>query len=231
MATKNVPAAQAVAKEPVTAYRQLDHHVLEVLEMAGTEVLPANQAWQEYAWTHQYFEQEPEEGYFIWIKEQPNCAFLSCISLDQANTKQQLNNLVVIEAGLDVDMSGSCETASLLTNSQNRSHQARGKLVLRPGSSLYYQHLHDWAESDQISTNYDFILEEGASLDYIYKVSHAGQAMQLTANFYLAAKAKSDFKVLADSQNVKMTLHDTAYLQGKDAQAISTLRIIGRYNN
>ena len=137
----------------------------------------------------------------------------------------------MIEAGLDVDMSGSCETASLLTNSQNRSHQAQGKLVLRPGANLYYQHLHDWAKSDQISTNYDFILEEGASLDYIYKVSHAGQAMQLATNFYLTAKAKSDFKVLADCQDVKMSLHDTAYLQGQAAQAISTLRILGRANS
>ena len=82
MVTKNAPAAQAVAKDQVTAYRQLDHHVLEVLEMTGTEVLLANQAWRDYAWTHQYFKQEPKEGYFIWIKEQPSCAFLSCITLE-----------------------------------------------------------------------------------------------------------------------------------------------------
>jgi len=224
MATKNASSVK-------TAYKQIDHHVTEVLSMSGSEVLPAGKAWDKYDWTHQYFGEKPNEGYFIWVKEQPSCSFLGCVSLDKPGIKQQLNNLTVIESGLYVDMTGTCDSATILTDKQvveGRAHQAKGKLVLRQGASLYYQHLHDWAPSDQVSTNYEFFLEKGSSLEYTYKVENAAAAMQLRATMHLAEGARSDLKVLADCKNVNFQMHDTAHLKGAGAQAISTLRIVGR---
>jgi len=217
-----------------TAYKQLDHHIEEILSMSGSEVMSSVEAWEKFPWTRQYFVDKPQEGYFIWIKEQPDCSFLGCVSLDKSGTKQQLNNLTVIEAGLYVDLTGTCESATLLTETKNgqfRSHQAKGKLVLRQGSSLYYQHLHDWDKNDRISTNYEFFLEEGASLEYTYKIDSAAAAMSLKAQIHLAKGARSDLKILADCQETKIDLTDVAYLEGAGASAISTLRLVGRKNS
>lgn len=230
MAIKNVKNVQ-------TAYKQLDHHVVEVLTMAGSEVMPAAQAWDKYTWTREYFGEKPREGYFIWIKEQPSCSFLGCVSLDKPGVKQQLNNLTVIEPGLYIDMTGTCESASLLsetvdkkTGELTRAHQAKGKLLLREGASLYYQHLHNWTKFDQININYEFFLERESSLEYTYKVESTAKTMQLRATMHLAAGARSDFKVLANCEDVNFSLHDTAFLEGAGANAISTLRIVGRAN-
>lgn len=233
MATKNVKTAPKAVSQ--TAYRQLDHHVEEILQMDGSEVLTSAEAWEKYAWTQPYFGEKPTEGYFIWVKEQPSCSFLGCVSLDKPGVKQQLNNLTVIDAGLYVDLTGTCESASLLEekvlgNGQDsvRVHQAKGKLLLREGASLYYQHLHDWAKTDQVSTNYEFFLEKNSSLEYSYKVESAGSVMDLKATLHLAEGARSDLKVLANCEAVNFNFHDIAYLEGAGASAISTLRLVGR---
>lgn len=226
MATKNVKAVK-------TAYKQLDHHIEEILHMSGSEVMSSVDAWNNLPWTRQYFGDQPKEGYLIWIKEQPDCSFSACLSLDKPGTKQQLNNLIVIETGLYVDLTGTCESASTLTTTTAgdfRSHQAKGKLILRKGSSLYYQHLHDWDKNDRVSTNYEFFLEEGASLAYTYKIEAAAAIMNMQAQMHLAKGARSDLKILADCQETKIDLTDTAYLEGAGANAISTLRIVGRKN-
>ncbi len=226
MATKNVKAVK-------TAYKQLDHHIEEILNMSGSEVMSSVDAWNKLPWTRQYFGDQPKEGYFIWIKEQPDCSFLSCLSLDKPGTKQQLNNLTVIEAGLYVDLTGTCESASSFTMTKAgkfRSHQAKGKLILKKGSSLYYQHVHNWDKNDRVGTNYEFFLEEGASLEYTYKIEAAAAAMNMQAQMHLAKGARSDLKILADCQQTKINLTDIAYLEGAGANAISTLRIVGRKN-
>lgn len=226
MVTKNVKAVK-------TAYKQLDHHIEEILSMSGSEVMSSPEAWDKLPWTRQYFGDKPKEGYFIWIKEQPDCSFLGCVSLDKPGTKQQLNNLTVIEAGLYVDLTGTCESASSFTTTQAgkfRSHQAKGKLILRKESSLYYQHLHNWDKNDRVSTNYEFFLEEGASLEYTYKIEAAAAAMNMRAQIHLAKGARSDLKILADCQETKINLADIAYLEGAGANAISTLRIVGKKN-
>lgn len=226
MAIKNVKAVK-------TAYKQLDHHIEEILSMSGSEVMSSLEAWDKLPWTRQYFIDKPKEGYFIWIKEQPDCSFLGCVSLDKAGTKQELNNLTVIEAGLYVDLTGTCESASQFTTTKEgdfRFHQAKGKLLLRKGSSLYYQHLHDWDKNDRISTNYEFFLEEGASLEYTYKIESAAAVMNMQAQMHLAKGARSDLKILADCQETTINLTDIAHLEGAGANAISTLRIVGRKN-
>ena len=159
MATATVKTAKKEAKTK-TAYKQVDHHVQEVMKMSGSEVLPAPEAWDKYEWTHHYFVERPAEGYFMWIKEQPSCSLLGCVTLDKPGTRQRMNNLTVIESGITVDMTGTCDSIEV---QQERAHQAKGKLILRKGSSLFYEHYHTWSKSDKEATNYEFFLEEGAS--------------------------------------------------------------------
>ena len=224
MATTTVKTAKKEA-ETKTAYKQVDHHVQEVMQMSGSEVLPASEAWDKYKWTHQYFVEKPTEGYFMWIKEQPSCSLLGCVTLDKAGTKQQMNNLTVIEAGITVEMTGTCDSVEI---QQERAHQAKGKLILREGSSLFYEHYHTWSKNDKVATNYEFFLEEGASLEYNYRVQQPAKAMQLQAKFHLGKDSKSALNILADCEDVNLSIHDTNIIEGDGANAISTLRIVGR---
>ena len=224
MATATVKTAKKEA-ETKTAYKQVDHHVQEVMKMSGSEVLPAPEAWDKYEWTHQYFGEKPTEGYFMWIKEQPSCSLLGCVTLDKPGTKQQMNNLTVIETGITVDMTGTCDSVEV---AQERAHQAKGKLILRKGSSLFYEHYHTWSKNDKVATNYEFFLEEGASLEYNYCVKKAAKAMQLQAKFHLGKDSKSALNILADCEDVNLSIHDTNIIEGDGANAISTLRIVGR---
>jgi Fe-S cluster assembly scaffold protein SufB len=227
MATATVKTAKKNAKEAEvkTAYKQVDHHIEEVMKMSGSEVLPAPAAWDKYDWTHQYFGEKPAEGYFIWIKEQPSCSLLGCVTLDKPGVTQQLNNLTVIEAGITVDMTGTCDSIEL---QQERAHQAKGKLLIKKEASLYYEHYHSWSKNDKVATNYEFFLEEGASLEYNYRVKKAAKAMQLQAKFHLAKNSKSALNILADCEDVNLSIHDTNIIEGEGASAVSTLRIVGR---
>ena len=224
MATVTVKTAKKKA-ETKTAFKQVDHHIQEVMKMSGSEVLTAPEAWDKYEWTHQYFVEKPTEGYFIWIKEQPACSLLSCVTLDKPGVKQQLSNLTVIEAGITVDMSGTCDSVEV---KKERSHQAKGKLLIKEGASLFYEHYHSWSKNDQVATNYEFFLEEGASLEYNYRVQKAAKAMQLQAKFHLGKDSKSALNILADCEDVNLSIHDTNIIEGEGASAISTLRIVGR---
>ena len=228
MATKSASVAK-------TVFKQLDHHVVETLQETGSEVLSSADAWKKYQWTRPYFGTKPKEGYFVWVKEQPSCSFLSCVNLEAAGVKQELNNLTVIEAGLEIDLTGKCESLTVLeerlnANDKMRAHRAKGKLLLKKNSSLYYEHFHQWTKDDQVATDYEFILEEGARLDYTYKVEKSPKQMSLKAAFHLGKNATSHLKILADCQETVFKIHDTNYLEGEGANAISTLRLVGRDN-
>ena len=52
--------------------------------------------------------------------------------------------------------------------------------------------------------------------------------MQLQAKFHLGKDSKSALNILADCEDVNLSIHDTNIIEGDGANAISTLRIVGR---
>ena len=85
----------------------------------------------------------------------------SCVSIAKKDIKQNLQNLLVIEENLKIELRGAC-------NSIKRNlcgiHKAKGKIILKKGSVLNYNHIHSWGEKDIISTNYEFVLEKNSKL-------------------------------------------------------------------
>jgi len=204
---------------------QVDHYVKQIAKVNQAVVLPSPEAWEKYSWSRKYFESQPTEGYFVWIREDPRCPLFTCINLIGKNVKQKLSNLVVIEQGLKIDLSGFCGSLNLATHG---AHEASGRIVLKKGVNLKYKHVHAWKGKDTVSPNYEFILEEGVKFDYTYQLKIAPKLMNMQTTFICGKNASVQFQVLADCENTDLTIRDNLMLAGADAKGISKLRFVVR---
>lgn len=207
---------------------QVDHQIKHIEESSHTLVVPSQKAWEDYQWTRQYFESKPKEGYFIWVKEQPSCPLISCVSVSQNEVRQQMSNLLVVEPGLKIELSGTCNT---LEQDLESTHDAHGKILLKKGSEVNYNHTHTWGRMEETLTNYHFILEEGVKLNYVYSSKYPPQTLGLQTKFEVAKNASAMLTILGDLSDTDVALHDTMVLTGKNASGISKIRLIGRKNS
>ena len=142
---------------------QIDNKTPKICQINGAEILPSRIAWKKYNWTKKYFQKKPRQGYFIWVKKNIDSYLSTCISIAAKNTKQNLQNLLVIEKNLKVNLQGTCN--SQRGNLSGR-HQAKGKIILKENSILKYEHFQSWDKSDIVKSDYQFILEKKSKLDY-----------------------------------------------------------------
>ncbi len=205
--------------------RIVDQHWQKKDHVPGLEILPIGQAWQKLSWIRAYFEKEPQQGYFIWVKEQPSCSLISCVNISQAEFIQDLQNLVVVEPGLKVDLTGEC---SALSPKLQAKHQAQGKMILKPGAQVKYQHFHTWGKLDFVSPDYQFILQKGSQLNYTFKTLKTAAQVKLNNHFELAKQANLNLTILADCAQTEFSSLDQVVLKGAGASAISKLKFVTR---
>ncbi|MBD3250387.1 MAG: hypothetical protein GF381_02355 [Candidatus Pacebacteria bacterium] len=203
----------------------VDQHLKQVAETEGVEILESPQAWQMHSWTREYFDREPKKGYFVWVKDQPSCPFFSCVNIKQAKHQQNLQNLVVIDPGLTVKIGGVCSALSLKLNAL---HQAQGKIIIKQGSKVEYDHVHRWGKGDVVAPNYEFYLEESAQIDYTYKTNKTPLELSLINKFYVQQKASVRLNIVADLEQTKFDSLDEIHLLGKGSAGISNLRFVSR---
>ena len=207
---------------------QVDHTVKQIAKSNQAVVLSSPEAWKKYPWSRKYFVTKPLEGYFVWIKENPGCPLFTCINLIGKNVKQNMSNVLVIEEGLHIDLSGFCGSVQLAAN---REHQAKGKIVLKKGVHLKYVHTHAWKTDDVVSPSYEFVLEEGVTFNYTYRLKQAPKIMDMHNTFVCEKNASLQFQVLADCQDSQVRLTDKIQLIGKGSKAITNLRFVARKNS
>jgi Fe-S cluster assembly scaffold protein SufB len=201
----------------------IDHRIQQIAKMNQAVVLPSRKAWDALPWCREYFSEKPLEGYFVWIREQPNCPLFTCITLLGKNVTQRLGNVVVIEEGLHINLTGFCGSMNVHTAG---SHQARGKIILRKGSSLTYVHIHSWKGNDTVDPAYEFILEDGVKLDYTYQVKVSPKSMNMHNTFICGNNSSVRFRVLANCSDSNVTIQDEVLLRGVHSSGMSTLRFV-----
>lgn len=194
-------------------------------QIEGVELLSSTEAWDKYAWTHQYFKTEPTQGYFVWAKQQPTCPVMTCVNIQGKEVEQQLQNLIVIESGLKIEMGGTCSALALKLKGR---HQSQGQIVLKPGAEVRYRHLHQWGKQDVVEPNYEFHLEAGSKIDYVYRVLECPEKMKVKNKFFVGKAAKVRLNIIADCKQTEFESTDEIFLQGKNASGISKLRLISR---
>jgi len=204
---------------------QIDNKIKNILKVDGVTLLTSPEAWEKFGWARKYFSKKPEQGYFIWVKEQINFPLFSCVSIAHKNVNQKLQNLLIIEKDLKISLQGSCNA---LKKDLNGKHKANGKIILKPGSSLKYSHIHSWGEKDIVESEYEFILKKDSKLDYTYKTLFTPKKLKINNSFNLSAGASCDIKAIANCTKTEINIKDVLILKGKGASGVINLRLVGR---
>jgi len=207
---------------------QIDYRTKNILEVKGVTILSSPEAWEKFKWTRKWLAKKPKQGYFIWIKNQVDFPLFTCVSIAHKNIKQELRNLLIIEKNLKISLQGTCNA---LKKNLSGTHEAQGKIILKQGSSLKYNHIHSWGEKDIVEPNYEFILEKDSKLDYSYKTLFAPQKLRINNLFNLSAGAGCNIKMTANCVQTKAEIKDVLFLKGKGASGIINLRLVGGRNS
>ncbi len=203
---------------------QIDNKIKSILKVNGVTLLTSPEAWKKFDWTRKYFSKKPEQGYFIWVKNQINFPLFSCISIAHKNVNQKLQNLLIVEKNLKISLKGSCNA---LKKNLNGKHKANGKIILKQGSFLKYNHIHSWGEKDIVEPEYEFILEKDSKLDYIYKTLFTPKKLRINNSFNLSAGASCDIKMIANCVETDVDIKDVLILKGKGSSGVINLRLVG----
>lgn len=209
-------------------FLQVDHLIKQISEAKGVLILPSPRAWEKFLWTRKLFNSKPKEGYFIWVKKQVDFPLYTCIAIASPKIKQNLNNLMVVEEGLQVKANVTCAAAK---NHLYGSHMAKGKLILKAGASLEYNHIHSWGEKDFVSPDYEFILEKSSRLKYVYKNLLPPENLNFKTSLFLKEKASSELSIIVNGINSQVKIEDSIYLEGKNSSATARLRLVGKKNS
>ncbi len=209
-------------------YWQVDHKIKKIFEAKGVEILTSKSAWEKHNWVRKYFFKKPREGYFIWIKKQVDLPLFTCISIAAKNTEQELQNLLILEKNLNINLRGAC-------NAQKRNlnclHKAQGKIILKEGSILKYEHIHSWGNKDVVEPNYEFFLEKNSKLDYTFKTLFTPKKFKINTLVNLFEGASCNLKILANCIQTETEIKDTLRLIQKGAKGQIKLRLVGRKNS
>jgi Fe-S cluster assembly scaffold protein SufB len=209
-------------------YLQIDNRVKQILEKKGVVVLASPEAWKKFKWARKWFEKKPKEGYFIWLKKEVDFPLLTCITIASSKISQNLKNLLVIEKNIRAKADVICNAKR---NNLSATHKAKGKLILKEGSSLEYTHFHRWGDKDNVLPDYEFILKKESQLIYTYKNLFPPKILKLKTTISAFQKSKSNLNFIIAGLNSEVDLKDTLSLEEKDAQGIVKFRLVGKKNS
>jgi len=203
---------------------QIDHQVKKSESQEGLVILPSRQAYEKLDWTRKYFGQRPKEGYFVWLKKQINFPLTTCITIASPKTAQDLTNLLVIEKNIKAEANVVCSAAK---ENLCATHRAQGRLILKKGASLVYNHLHQWGKEDFVNPDYEFILEENSRLNYNYRNIASPKDLRLKTTVIGQKNSSCNINLVARGLGSKIAIEDTVFLKGVGARGIVKLRLVG----
>jgi len=204
---------------------QIDHKVKNIFSTEEITVLPSPKAWEKFNWTRKFFEEKPKEGYFVWVKKEVDFPLSTCITIASPKISQNLKNLLVIEKGIRAKANVVCNAKE---NNLYGIHKAKGKIILKEGAFLEYNHLHQWGQKDFVSPNYEFFLEKNSRLIYNYKNLLPPENLELKTTIHCSENSSLNLNFVINSLNSKVKVNDSVFLEGKNAQGIVRLRLLGR---
>jgi Fe-S cluster assembly scaffold protein SufB len=113
-----------------------------------------------------YFDEESEEGYFIWVKKSLDRPLITCISISSKNVSQNPVNLVMIEKDVKARIYSICNA---IKKDLCGNHAGSSKIILKENSKLEMKHFHKWGKGDVVTSSTGFFLEKKAELAYAYR--------------------------------------------------------------
>jgi len=219
---KNVRSAKSVD------YSQIDNQVEKISESREAIILPSLEAYKELKWTRDYFEQRPEEGYFIWVKKQIDYPLTTCIAISLPKVSQEPRNLVVIEESIEAEI---CSICSAIKKNLCGVHIGQSRIVVKENSTLKMRHFHNWGRGDRVESSLKFFLEKEAKLSYTYKCLAVPETLKTESDTFLDFRSSAGFEIAVLAQGSEVDMHDSIFLNGEKSSGMMKLRIIADKNS
>ena len=223
---KNVKSAHFVRAHKFSneaSFLQIDNRPSQLKAVGGVVILPSPEAYDKFGWARRHFRRRPGEGYFIWVKERPARPLVTCVAISSKGVSQSLNNLVVIEEGVEAEMRAAC---CAVGEGLGGKHVGHTEFILRENAGLKINLLHRWGRSDKVSLNSRFTLGEGAELSHHFRSLEPSGILEMRNEASLGSLASASFEiaVLAKESEVKMS--DSVYLVGDGSCATMRLKTV-----
>lgn len=204
-------------------YSQIDNKVEQILGRKGAAILPSPEAYKEFRWTRDYFEQEPEEGYFVWVKKQMDYPLATRITISSPGVTQNPRNLVVIEKDIEAEINSVC---NVVQKNLHGSHKGYSKIIVKENSRLTTRHFHKWEKRDVVESSSEFFLGKGAKLFHIYKCLAVPQTLRIDNNTFLDSHSSANFEAAFSAKGGDIDTRDTIFLNGEKSSGVAKLRMI-----
>ena len=209
-------------------FLQIDNKVVQILKEKGVEILPSSEAFQKYRIAKEIFKEKPKEGYFVWVKEKIDFPLRTCIAIASKKISQNLQNLLIVEKGIKVVANVLCNAAK---NFLHGTHFAKGKILLKEGAHLEYNHIHKWGEKDFVNPDYEFILEKDSKVIYNYQNLLPPENLRLKTTLRLRENAACQVNVVLNGVNSRIKVEEAIFLEGKNSQGVLRVRALARKNS
>ncbi|RLI54049.1 MAG: hypothetical protein DRO93_12995 [Candidatus Thorarchaeota archaeon] len=204
-------------------YVQIDHEI-QISKEKDVIILSSPEAYKRFKWVREYFKKKPEEGYFIWVKNSINHPLITCISISSKNISQNPINLVVIEKDVKAEIYSICNTTK---KNLCGNHVGYSKVIAKENSRLEMRHFHGWGKEDTVNSNLEFFLKKGAELLHNYKCLEVPMKLRMENNTYLKESSSANFVITVLAKNGEVEMNDSIFLNGRESNGISRVRMIG----
>jgi Fe-S cluster assembly scaffold protein SufB len=141
----------------------------------GMEIMDIDQAWEKYAWLHDYWwkavpvnmdkytaraELHQEHGYFIRSLPGTKSVYplQACLYLEEDNLAQDVHNIIIAEEGSELHIITGCATAPHV---RSGLHVGISEFYIKKGAKLTFTMIHNWAEKVAVRPRSATIVEEG----------------------------------------------------------------------
>jgi hypothetical protein len=134
----------------------------------------------------------------------------------------------VVEKNIQAKANVLCHS---IKNNLCGTHKAKGKLILKQGASLEYNHIHKWGEKDFVNPDYEFFLEKDSRLVYNYQNLLPPENLDLITSIHNKANASAQVNFVINGVNSKINLKEKIFLEGDNAQGVIKMRLVGKKNS
>ena len=205
-------------------YLQVDNEIRRIFTEKGIIIRPSREAYEDFRWTRDYFEQKPKEGYFIWFKKQIDYPLITCIAISSPKVSQEPMNLVVIEENVEAEINSVCYAVN---KDLHGIHVGRSKIVLKENSRLKMKHFHKWGKGDTVRSSLEFSVGKGAKLSHTYKCVEVPSKLETETDTFLESHSSVNLETVVLAKCGDVYIQDSTFLNGKGSSGISRVRLIG----
>ncbi len=208
-------------------YLQINHVIKKLLSEEGVILRPSAEAYEEFEEAKKYLDKRPSEGYFIWVRQQISHPLSTCITISSPNIHQNINNLIIVDPGINVEIYSICNAAKPVLCGV---HEGYTKIILKENSSLKLRHFHKWGVSDEVKTVTEVMLEKGASMLSFYKCISPLKKLSVSSTAFLEKNSSANFEVSILAKDEEAELYESLFLNGDNSNGIIKLRMISDRN-